>query len=201
MTDKTISPLRRRMIEDMTIRKFAPKTQASYIRAVRNLTVFLGRAPDRASAEELRRYQLHLASGGVSVPTMNATVTALRFFFQVTLGHGEATEKMPFVREPRKLPVILSLEEVARFLEAAPRYDWGVNVFRPLRGGLPEDFPYHHAVVMEIDKEKGPAHWGAGVNVPLAPFFGNFGVAPPARMGRVSLHRLCAINSRKYLQN
>ncbi len=73
-----------------------------------------------------------------------------------------------------------------RFLEAAPRYDWGVNVFRPLRGGLPEDFPYHHAVVVEIDKEKGTAHWGAGVNVPLAPFFGNFGVAPPARMGRVS---------------
>ena len=67
-----------------------------------------------------------------------------------------------------------------RFLEAAPRYDWGVNVFRPLRGGLPEDFPYHHAVVVEIDKEKGTAHWGAGVNVPLAPFFGNFGVAPPA---------------------
>ncbi len=120
MTDQSISPLRRRMIEDMTIRKFAPKTQASYIRAVRNFTVFLGRAPEGASAEELRRYQLHLASGGVSVPTMNATVTALRFFFQVTLGRGEATEKMPFVREPRKLPVILSPEEVARFLEAAP---------------------------------------------------------------------------------
>ncbi len=105
------------MIEDMTIRKFAPKTQASYIRAVRNFTVFLGRAPDRASAEELRRYQLHLASGSVSVPTMNATVTALRFLFQVTLARGEATEKMPFVREPRKLPVILSLEEVARLCQ------------------------------------------------------------------------------------
>ncbi len=62
MTNKAISPLRRRMIEDMTIRKFAPKTQASYIRAVRNFTVFLGRAPDRASAEELRRYRLHPAA-------------------------------------------------------------------------------------------------------------------------------------------
>ncbi len=120
MTDQSISPLRRRMIEDMTIRKFAPKTQASYIRSVRSFTVFLGRSPEGASAEELRRYQLHLASGGVSVPTMNATVTALRFFFQVTLGRGEATEKMPFVREPRKLPVILSPEEVARLLDAAP---------------------------------------------------------------------------------
>jgi acetamidase/formamidase len=73
-----------------------------------------------------------------------------------------------------------------RFLEAEPRYDWGVNVFRPLRGGLPEDFPYHHAVVVEIDKEKGTGDWGAGVKVPLAPFFGNFGVAPPPAMGRVA---------------
>jgi site-specific recombinase XerD len=120
MTDKAISPLRRRMIEDMTIRKFAPKTQASYIRAVKNFTVFLGRSPDQASAEDLRRYQLHLASSGVSVPSQNATVTALRFFFTVTLGRSEVTARMPFVREPRKLPVVLSGQEVARFLEAAP---------------------------------------------------------------------------------
>jgi integrase/recombinase XerD len=120
MTDKAISPLRRRMIEDMTIRKLAPKTQASYIRAVRNFTIFLGRSPDGASAEDLRRYQLHLASSGISVPSQNATVTALRFFFAVTLGRGEVTERMPFVREPRKLPVVLSPAEVARFLEAAP---------------------------------------------------------------------------------
>ncbi len=90
MTAQAISPLRRRMaflrppkrasrrrVEDMTIRKLVPKTQASYIRATRNFTVFLGRSPDRASAEDLRRYQLHLASGGVSVPSLNATVTAL----------------------------------------------------------------------------------------------------------------------------
>ena len=120
MTDTAISPLRRRMIEDMTIRKLAPQTQASYIRAVRNFTVFLGRSPDQARAEDLRRYQLHLASSGVSVPNQNATVTALRFFFTVTLGRSKLTERMPFVREPRKLPVVLSPEEVARFLEAAP---------------------------------------------------------------------------------
>jgi integrase/recombinase XerD len=120
MTDKAISPLRRRMIEDMTIRKLAPKTRASYIRAVRNFTIFLGRSPDQASAEDLRRYQLHLASSGISIPSQNATVTALRFFFAVTLGRGEVTERMPFVREPRKLPVVLSPAEVARFLEAAP---------------------------------------------------------------------------------
>jgi len=90
MTDKAISPLRRRMLEDVTIRKLAPKTQASYLRAVRNFSLFLGRSPDQASAEELRRYQLHLASSGVSVPSQNATVTALRFFFTVTLGRGQA---------------------------------------------------------------------------------------------------------------
>ena len=120
MTDKAISPLRRRMIEDMTIRKFAPKTQSSYIRAVRNFTIFLGRAPDQASAEDLRRYQLHLASSAVAAPSQNATVTALRFFFAVTLRRSKVTDRMPFVREPRKLPVVLSPEEVARFLEAAP---------------------------------------------------------------------------------
>ncbi len=119
MTDKTISPLRRRMIEDMTIRKLAPKTQASYIRAVRSITVYLGRSPDRASAEDLRRYQLHLASGGVPVPSLNATVTALRFFFTVSLARAEATARMTFVREPRKLPVVLSVQEVARLLNAA----------------------------------------------------------------------------------
>jgi site-specific recombinase XerD len=120
MTDTPVSPLRRRMIEDMTIRKLAAKTQASYIRAVRNFTIFLGRSPDQASAEDLRRYQLHLASSGVAVPSQNAAVTALRFFFTETLGHGEVTDRMPFVREPRKLPVVLSPQEVARFLQAAP---------------------------------------------------------------------------------
>ena len=104
MTDRSISPLRRRMIEDMTIRKFAPKAQASYIRAVRNVTVFLGRAPDRASAEELRRHHLHLASGGVSVATMNATVTALRFFFQVTLGAARPRRRCRSFASPASCP-------------------------------------------------------------------------------------------------
>jgi len=73
-----------------------------------------------------------------------------------------------------------------RFIEAVPRYDWGVNIFRPLRGGLPEDFPYHHAVVVEIDAVAGVCDWGAGVKVPLDPFFGNFGVSPPVSMGEVA---------------
>ncbi len=119
MTDTRISPLRQRMIDDMTIRKMASKTQAAYIRAVKNFTIFLGRSPDTASPEDLRRFQLHLASSGVSAPTQNATVTALRFFFAVTLGRRGATDHLPFVRQPRKLPVVLSLDEVARLLDAA----------------------------------------------------------------------------------
>jgi site-specific recombinase XerD len=120
MTDAHISPLRQRMIDDMTMRRMAPKTQAAYIRAVKNLTVFLGRSPDTASSEDLRRFHLHMASGGTSVPTLNVTVTGLRFFFEVTLGRRGATDHLPSVRKPRKLPVVLSLEEVARFLNAAP---------------------------------------------------------------------------------
>src|SRR3979411_2622422 len=91
MTDKAISPLRRRLIEDMTIRKLAPKTQASYIGALGTFGAFRGRTPDQASAEDLRLYHLHLASSGVSVPSQNATVTALRFFFAVPLRRGKGT--------------------------------------------------------------------------------------------------------------
>src|SRR5688500_15153517 len=137
MTEQALSPLRRRMIEDMTIRKFAPKTQSSYIRAVKNFTVFLGRSPDQANAEDLRRYQLHLASSGVAAPSLNATVTALRFFFAVTLGRSDVTDRMPFVREPRKLPVVLSPEEVARFLEAAPGLKYRAALSVAYGAGLP----------------------------------------------------------------
>ena len=120
MTDKAISPLRRRMIDDMTIRKVGTKTQAGYIRAVKNFADFLGRSPDQANAEDIRRYQLHLASSGLGVPSVNAAMTALRFFFKVTLRRGDITEDIVFAREPRRLPVVLSPEEVARLLAAAP---------------------------------------------------------------------------------
>ena len=120
MTDEYISPLRRRMIEDMTVRNFAPKTQHDYIRAVTNLTRFLGRSPGTATAEDLRRFQLHLTGNRVGAPTINFTVTVLRFFFTMTLDRADAIKHLTFVPEPRKIPVVLSLEEVARLLEAAP---------------------------------------------------------------------------------
>jgi site-specific recombinase XerD len=116
----TISPLRQRMIDDMTLRHFGEKTQHDYIRVVRNLTIFLDRSPDTATAEDLRQFQLHLTERRVRPGTINAMVTALRFFFGVTLDRPDATKGLSFVHEPRKLPLVLSPEEVARFLEAAP---------------------------------------------------------------------------------
>ena len=127
---KPISPLRQRMIDDMMMRKLAPKTHTAYIRAVINLTRFLGRSHDTASPEDLRRYQLHLVETGISNIMLNHTITALRFFFAVTLDRPEALAKMSPVREPRKLPVVLSREEAARLIEAAgkPKYQAVLSV-------------------------------------------------------------------------
>jgi len=120
MTDEAMSPLRRRMIEDMTIRKFTPKTQHDYVHGIKNFAMFLRRSPDTASFEDVRRYQLHLVASGVSVPTINQAVSTLRFFFKVTLGRPKIVEHTHAIHEPRKLPVVLSPEEVARLLDAAP---------------------------------------------------------------------------------
>jgi site-specific recombinase XerD len=120
MTDQAISPLRRRMIEDMTIRKLAASTQHNYIRSVKDFSVFFGRSPDKASLEDVRRFHLHLASTGASVGMMNATMIALRFFFRETLGRRDIADRIPLLQQPRKLPVVLSPEEVARLLEATP---------------------------------------------------------------------------------
>ena len=120
MTQEAISPLRRRMIEDMTVRNFVEKTRTDYIRHVKIFTAFLGRSPDTATPEDLRRYQLHLTGTGVRPPTINGTVTALRFFFTVTLDRADTVKPLTFVAEPRKIPVVLDPEEVAHFLEATP---------------------------------------------------------------------------------
>ena len=105
MREMPISRLRRRMIEDMTVRNFVEKTQNDYIRHVRDFTAFLGRRPDSAAAEDLRRFQLHQREVGVRPPTMNSAVAALRFFFGVTLDRPELGRHPTFVREPRRIPV------------------------------------------------------------------------------------------------
>ena len=108
-----VTPLRQRMLDDMRMRKLEPKTQAGYLRAVRQLAVFLKASPDTATVEDLRRFQLHLVDRGTSPITLNATITGLKFFFDVTLGRIELMAKMQPVRVAHKLPVVLSRPEVA----------------------------------------------------------------------------------------
>ena len=113
-----MSPLRRRMIEDMTIRNLSPATQRSYLHAVSKFSQYFGRSPDRLGLEDVRAYQVHLVSKGVAWGSLNQVVCALRFFYGVTLGQATIPERIPYAREPRKLPTVLSADEVVRFLES-----------------------------------------------------------------------------------
>jgi site-specific recombinase XerD len=115
-----LSPLRRRMIEDMTIRNLSPATQRSYVHAVAKFSRYFGRSPDRLDLEDVRAFQVHLVANGISWPALNQTVCALRFFYGVTLGHADIPERIVYARAPRTLPVVLSADEVVRFLEAVP---------------------------------------------------------------------------------
>jgi site-specific recombinase XerD len=102
------------------MRKFEPKTQSGYLRAVRKLAAFLNASPDTATSEDLRRFQMHLVDAGASPITLNATtISGLKFFFDVTLSRGELMSKMQPVSVPRTLPVVLSREEVSRLIAAA----------------------------------------------------------------------------------
>ncbi len=115
-----MSPLRRRMIDDMTIRNLSPATQRSYLHAVTKFSRYFGRSPEQLDLEDVRAFQVHLVATGISWPALNQTVCALRFFYGVTLGHAEIPERIPYAREPRKLQIVLSADEVVRFLEAVP---------------------------------------------------------------------------------
>ena len=115
-----VSPLRRRMLDDMAMRGLREETQRDYIRFVRSFAAVLGRSPDTATAEDVRRFQVHQAETGVQPPTVNGSVSALRFLFTVTLDRPDLSRRLVLVRQPRKLPAVLSAEEVGRLLEAAP---------------------------------------------------------------------------------
>ena len=117
---KPISALRRRMLEDMAVRKFGEKSRHDYIRHVETFAKFLGRSPDTATAEDLRRYQVHQTETDVGPPSINSAASALRFFFTITAGRAELAHQLARAHYPRKLPRILAPEEVARLLEAAP---------------------------------------------------------------------------------
>src|SRR4051812_24132820 len=113
-----ISPLRQRLIDDMNMRRFSRETQRNYVRDVGRFATFLGRSPDRATADDLRRFQVEQREAGVPVPTMNSIVAALRFFFTHTLDRPDLARKLVRLAHPRKLPVVLSRNEVARLLNA-----------------------------------------------------------------------------------
>ncbi len=135
-TTRTVSALRQRMIDDMRMRKFAAKTQSHYIRAVSQFTRFLGASPDTATDEDLRRYQLHLVDQGTSPVSLNAAISGLKFFFEITLARAEAMAKMHSVRIPRTLPVILSPEEVTRLIAAAEPLKYQVALSLAYGAGL-----------------------------------------------------------------
>jgi integrase/recombinase XerD len=116
----TMSPLRRRMIEDMTIRNLSPATQRSYLHAVSKFSRHFTRSPDCLGLAEVHAFQVHLVAAGISWPSLNQIVCALRFFYGVTLGQATIPERIAYAREPQKLPVVLSADEVVRFLEAIP---------------------------------------------------------------------------------
>ena len=119
-SDRPVSALRARMIEDMRVRGFSEKTSNDYIRNVRAFAAFIRRSPDTATAEDLRRFQHHQAQTGVRPPSINSAVAALRFFFTVTLDRPDLARRLTVVREPRRLSAVLSVEEVTQLLQAAP---------------------------------------------------------------------------------
>jgi len=130
------SPLRQRMIEDMTVRNLSPATQRAYLRAVESLSLYFGRSPDRLDVEQVRRFQVHLATSGKAWSTVNQTVCALRFFYGVTLGRERTPGHLAYAHEPKKLPVVLSEEEVVHFFAAIPTIRDRAALMTAYAGGL-----------------------------------------------------------------
>ena len=153
MSDKPISPLRQRMIDDMTARRFKEKVQKDYVRHVRSFAAFLGRSPDTATSEDLRRFQLHMAKQQIGAPTINSAIAALRFFFIVTLERPDLVRPLRIVSEPRKAPVVLSPEEVARLLEAAPGLEYKAALSVAYGAGLRVS-EVANLKVSDIDRER-----------------------------------------------
>lgn len=159
MKEEKATPLRQRMIEDMRIRGMAEKTQAAHIRAVKDFAIYLKRSPDTATPEELRAYQLHMTNAGMTATTFNVRIVSLRFFFGMTCGRDEMKRHMQFRRAPRKLPAVLSVEEVGDILAAAPgpglkyRAALGISYGAGLRAA-----EVCHLRVQDIDSDRMMIH-------------------------------------------
>ena len=153
MSKKPISPLRQRLNDDMTARRFSEDTKKDYVRNVRKFADFLGRSPNTATSEDLRRFQLHMAQQQVGPSTINAAITALRFFFTVTLEKPDLVRPLRIVTEPRKAPVVLSQEEVSRLLQAAPGLKYKAALSAAYGAGLRVS-EVTHLKVSDIDSER-----------------------------------------------
>jgi len=148
-----VSLLRQRMQHDMMMRGLGPHTQRDYIRHVRRLAAFLDRPSDTASEEDLRRFQIHQHEARASVPTINGTVSALRFFFGVTLRRRDLARSLVAMRRPYKAPEVLSVEEEARLLEAAPGIKYRAALGVAYGAGLRVS-EVAHLRVDDIDSER-----------------------------------------------
>ena len=147
---ETMTPLRRRMIDDMALRHMSPLTQGAYVRAVKNFSLFFKRSPDKLTFEDVRTYQLHLVRRGPQAQTINQIICALRFLYAVTLGMPEAKTQLPLARRADVLPAILAPEEVTRFLNAVVGlkylaalttiYAAGLRVSEAATGECPKSF-------------------------------------------------------------
>lgn len=137
MADATpIHPLRQRLIDDMTLRGFIPATQRQYIRIVRTCATQAGKSASDLCANDARDFLLHLQGAGASVSTINAASVALRFFLRVTLGRPQHIERIPFLREAKRIPSVLTPEEVSRILAAAPSLKWRAALSLAYGAGL-----------------------------------------------------------------
>ncbi|MHC2627336.1 integrase [Bradyrhizobium huanghuaihaiense] len=166
MATTSSSPLRRRMIEDMTLRNLSPSTQQSYVYAVANFSRHFGRSPDKLNLEQVRAYQLHLIGLKRSWTHINQVTCALRFFYAVTLGRKEAIENIISAREPIKQPLVLSAEEVARFLEAVPALRDRVALVTAYAAGLRVG-EVSRLKPSAIDSKRNPDHRRQGRQGPL----------------------------------
>jgi len=155
MSDRSIPVIRQRFLEDMRVKGLNPKTQTMYLRAMHEFTKFLGRSPDTATHEDLRAFQLDMADKGVGAPTFNNRLSVLSFFFSITCAREGMKRYMRYQRVPKKIPEVLSTEEVAKIIEAAPgpglRYRAAFSV--AYGGGL-RSSEVIHLRVRDIDSDR-----------------------------------------------
>jgi integrase/recombinase XerD len=119
MSMDAVSPLRQRMIEDMNARKLCAGTQRGHLRSCKRFVAFLRRSPDTATAEDIRQFQLQLAETGMSICNRNRIMTGLRFLFRVTLRRLDLAAEIYHLREPQKVPLVMSPDETKRLLAVA----------------------------------------------------------------------------------